>query len=228
MLAFSLRGSSCPRQLHLLAGFLLAVSAGWVAGERGSSDRLPAEKANSPGAGRRVKDFTLKDLSGRAHTSAAWKGHTAVVLLFLGTECPVSNGYAPEMTRLARAYRTRGVLFWGVHPDPDVTPADAARHARDYRLDFQVLLDPRQHLARQAGVRVTPEVVLLSPTGEILYRGRIDDKYTPGGKRRPAARTRDLEDALQAVLARKKVLIPRTRAFGCPLPHRVEDKKGKR
>jgi peroxiredoxin len=198
-----------------------------VAGEGKSRDRRP-ERTDSPGVARRVKDFTLKDSAGRLHTSAAWRGRTAVVLFFLGMECPVSNGYAPEMTRLARAYRTRGVLFWGVHPDPDVTPAAAARHAREYRLDFQVLLDPRQDLARQAGVRVTPEVVVLSPTGEVLYRGQIDDKYAATGKRRLEARTRGLETALHAVLARKKVSVPRTRAFGCPLPRPVGPASGSR
>jgi peroxiredoxin len=184
-----------------------------------------ASGADVPQAPRRVSGFALKDSSGRTHGPAAWKGRTAVVLFFLGSECPVSNSYAPEMTRLARAYGTRGVLFWGVHPDPDLTAADAARHAREYRLTFTVLLDPRQEVARQAGVRIVPEAVILSPAGEVLYRGRIDDKYAPGGKQRHEAATRDFEDALQAVLGKKRVAVPRAEGFGCPLPRPVEEKK---
>ena len=38
----------------------------------------------------------------------------AVVLFFLGTECPVSNGYAPEMQRLSEDYGPRGVVFRGI------------------------------------------------------------------------------------------------------------------
>jgi hypothetical protein len=66
-------------------------------------------------------------------------------------------------------------------------------------------------------VKVTPEVAVLSPTGELLYLGRIDDRYNPQGKRRPEPTVRDLQLALDAVLAGKPVPTPRTKAFGCPL-----------
>jgi thiol-disulfide isomerase/thioredoxin len=149
-----------------------------------------------------------------------WAGRKAVVVFFLNTDCPVSNGYAPEMARLAKAYGGKDVLFWGVHCDPDVSADDAARHARDYRLDFPIRLDPEQRLARLTGARVTPEAALLTPDGKVLYHGRIDDRYTPEGKRRDEARTHDLEAALDAVLAGKPVAQAETKAFGCPLPRR--------
>src|SRR5579883_1574004 len=116
--------------------------------------------ATLPDVAPRVGDFALNDAHGARHTAKEWAGRRAVVLLFLGTECPVSNGFAPEMTRLAKAYGPQGVAVWGVHPDPDVTPEAAARHAKEYALDFPILLDPRQTLARRAGVRVTPEAVV--------------------------------------------------------------------
>src|SRR2546423_458212 len=123
-----------------------------------------------------VKDFSLPDTKGRVHTAAAWKEKKAVVLLLLGTECPVSNGYAPEYVRLVKAYGDRGVLFYGIHPDPEVTGEAAARHAAEFRLSFTILLDPTQAVTRQTGVKVVPEAVVLSPAGRILYRGRIDDR----------------------------------------------------
>jgi peroxiredoxin len=186
--------------------------------ESARTPRPTAAPARATAALPRVKSFSLNDAAGRTHTPAEWKKRKAVVLIFLGTECPVSNGYAPEMSRLARAYGTRGVLLWGVHPDPDVSAAVAARHARTYRLDFPVLLDPEQRLAGQTGVRVVPEAVVLSADGQVLYRGRIDDKYALDGKRRDEPRTRDLRQALEAVLAGRAVPVPRTPAFGCPLP----------
>src|SRR6267378_2930341 len=89
-----------------------------------------------------VNDFALLDAGGKKHTPAEWKDKKAVVLFFLGTECPVSNGYAPEYVRLVKAYADRGVVFYGVHSDPDVSAAEAAKHAGEYRLRFPVLLDP--------------------------------------------------------------------------------------
>jgi peroxiredoxin len=163
-------------------------------------------------------DFSLSDARGERHTPREWTERKAVVVFFLNVDCPVSNGYAPEMARLAKAYEAQGALLWGVHSDPDLTAEDAARHAKEYGLRFPILLDPDQVLARRAGARVTPEAALLSPEGKVLYHGRIDDRYTADGKRRDEPRTRDLEAALDAVLAGKPVAQDETRAYGCPLP----------
>src|SRR4051812_14960427 len=85
-----------------------------------------------------VKDFALLDPQGRKHSTEMWKAKKAVVLVFLGTECPLSNGYASEYRRLVETYGGKGVLFYGVHPDPDVGAKDATRHAGEYRLPFAV------------------------------------------------------------------------------------------
>ena len=175
-------------------------------------------RADGPAAGSQVVDFALSDDRGRAHSAAEWKGHRAVVLLFLGAECPVSNGYAPELGRIAEAYTPRGVAFYGVHADPDVTAEAAKEHAAEYGLSFPILLDPAQVVARRAGVRVTPEAVVLAPDGRILYRGRIDDRYTPQGKRRPGPTTLDLRNALEAALAGRPPAPASADAFGCRIP----------
>jgi peroxiredoxin len=180
----------------------------------------PGLAAEGDAPSRAVQGFCLADVEGRKHGPAEWKGRKAVVLFFLGVECPVSNGYAAEMARLAGEYGPRGVLFWGLHPDPDVAKEAAARHAADYGLKFPILLDPAQDLARRVGVEVVPEAVVLSPEGRVLYRGRIDDRYALNGKRRDEPTTRDLTNALQAVLAGQAPPAAQTRAYGCPLPPR--------
>jgi peroxiredoxin len=179
----------------------------------------PAAPADSPpGDTTRVGEFALNDTRGVRHTPGDWAGHKAIVLFFLATDCPVANGYTPEMARLARRYAPAGVAVWGVHPDPEVSPDVAVRHAKEYALEFPVLLDPCQSLTRQTGVSRTPEAVILSPAGTVLYRGRIDNRYSPGGKRRHEPTTNDLEAALRAVLGGRPVAVARTAAYGCPLP----------
>ena len=76
-----------------------------------------------------------------------------------------------------------------------------------------------QTLADETGVQTTPEVVLLTKN-ELVYRGRIDDRYSLGGKRRDEPRTRDLQNAIDAVLAGKLPAVRETKPFGCPLPKR--------
>jgi peroxiredoxin len=199
--------SDLARQIRSIA--LVALAMLWIA-----SDLLPEALGQSP----RVSRFSLPDVQGKLHQPSEWQGAKAVVLLFLGTECPISNGYAPEMARLAGEFGSRGVLFYGVHCDPDVTAPIAAAHAKDFSLVFPLLLDPRQVLPPQTGAKRTPEAVLLSPAGDILYRGRIDDRYAAPGKLRPEPTVRDLQTAIEAVLAGQKPAVQQTEAVGCPLP----------
>jgi peroxiredoxin len=152
------------------------------------------------------------------HTPAEWRGSKAVVLFFLGTDCPVSNGYSPDMETLFARYSRRGVACYGVHADPSIDAENAAAHAKDYRLTFPILLDPAQELARMAGARVTPDAIVASPDGSVLYRGRIDDRYAPDGKRRDVPSRHELVDAIEAVLAGKTPAVRETKAYGCPLP----------
>lgn len=172
------------------------------------------------GAGSAVKDFTLTDLQGGQHTLASWEEYRGVVLIFLATECPVSNGYAPEYGRLARRCAENGIAFLGVHSDPELSAAQAVQHAREYRLGFPILMDPGQELARATGARTTPEAVVLSPRGQVLYRGRIDDRYSLDGRRRDVPRSKDLEAAIEAVMDGLPPAFRETKAFGCPLPRR--------
>jgi peroxiredoxin len=168
-----------------------------------------------------VKDFAFKDIRGASHSLADWTDRPGIVLIFLGTECPVSNAYAPEMARLARRFAGAGIAFYGIHCDPDVTVESATKHASAYDLPFSILLDPDQRVAKQVGASVTPEVVLLASDGQVLYRGRIDDLYSPDGRRGPNARSHELEKALTAVVANELPAVNATRAFGCPLPSRT-------
>jgi peroxiredoxin len=178
-----------------------------------------AAVAAPPAAGaKQVADFSLVDTRGTKHSINEWRRSKAVVLFFIGTECPVSNGYAPDMQQIATRYAEQGVACFGVHADPSVTSAAAAEHAKQYSLTFPILLDPEQVLAQSTAARVTPEAVVVSPTGKVLYRGRIDDRYATDGKRRDDATVQDLENALRAVLSGAAPAVSDTKAFGCPLP----------
>jgi thiol-disulfide isomerase/thioredoxin len=161
--------------------------------------------------------FALRDTEGVGHTPQDWAQARAVVLFFVTTDCPLSNGYAPEMNRIAQAYAPRGVLTYAVQGDTTIPDEEVRRHAREYGYRFPALLDPRQVLARHTGATVTPEAVVLSPEGAVLYLGRIDNRVEDYGKTRIEATEFDLRDALDAVLAGRPVPHPRTRALGCAI-----------
>ncbi|HEY1336634.1 MAG TPA: thioredoxin family protein [Bryobacteraceae bacterium] len=162
--------------------------------------------------------FQVRDTQGGVHTSAEWAGRKAVVLYFVTVDCPVANGYVPEMNRIREAYASRGVAFYAVQSDPSVAEPEVVKYARDYRYSFPLLLDPRQDLVHLAGATVTPQAAVLSPDGKLLYLGRVDNRVEDFGKQRFQATEADLRDALDQVLAGKPVARPRTKSIGCAIP----------
>jgi peroxiredoxin len=162
--------------------------------------------------------FHLRDTQGAMHTPAEWAGHKAIVLFFVTIDCPVANGYVPEMNRIRDAYASRGVAVYAVQADPSVAEPDVAKYAREYRYAFPLLLDAKQELVHLTGATITPQVAVLSPDGTVLYLGRIDNRVEDFGKQRYQATEPDLRLALDAVLAGKPVVHPRTKSIGCAIP----------
>jgi hypothetical protein len=189
-----------------------------------------ASSATRPGQAV-APSFQLRDVEGSACQPvqlAKARGAKGVVFLFVAVDCPISNGYAPEINRICQAYgkadnknsdgKQPGAFdFYFVHADPDLAPADAKKHAADYGYGCPVLMDPKKELAGLLGAKVTPEAFVVSPEGSVLYRGRIDDRYVAYGKSRVEPTVRDLRAALDALGAGKPVATPETKAIGCPI-----------
>jgi thiol-disulfide isomerase/thioredoxin len=161
--------------------------------------------------------MSLVDSEGKTHTSAEWAGKRAVVLLFVTTDCPLSNGYVPELNRLERAYARQGIVFYAVQGDATVATEEVRRHVKEFGYAFPYLLDPQESLATYTGATTTPEAAVLSPSGELLYLGRIDNRLEDYGKRRVQVTEFDLRDALDAVVNGKAVPHSRTKPFGCAI-----------
>ncbi len=99
--------------------------------------------------------------------------------------------------------------------DVDLDAPRAREHAREFGLPGPVLLDPEHRMTAALGATITPEAFLVDRAGRVVYAGRIDDRFADLGKPRRAPRTRELRDAIEAVLAGREVVVARTRAVGC-------------
>jgi len=140
----------------------------------------------------------------------------ANVLIFTATDCPVSNGYAPEIQRVCAAYASRGVGCLLVYEDPGLGGEAARAHLAEYRYGTtSAVVDADGSLAAKVGATVTPEVAVVDRSGAVRYRGRIDNKYVAIGRARRTVTEHDLVDALDAVLAGTPVAVTDTEAVGC-------------
>ncbi len=157
--------------------------------------------------GREIQPFKCEDSSMRA-----------AVVLFITTDCPIANRYAPEIEKIRAEYEDSGVKMTLVHADPSLSVEDAARHAEEYALKAPIVIDRTHQLAAATGARVTPEAFVIDRSGRIRYRGRIDDQFAGYGERRAQAQSHDLREALTAVLEGREVKCPVTVAIGCLIP----------
>ncbi len=143
-------------------------------------------------------------------------GEKAVVLLFIRSDCPVSNRYAPELERLYEKYSPQGVDFRLIYPEAGLTAEAMEKHRKEYGCTIPAVLDARHEYVARAKVVVTPEAAVFA-RGQLIYSGRIDDWYVDIGKARRRAERHDLEEVLAAVVAGKTVAPRQTKAIGCAI-----------
>ena len=158
---------------------------------------------------------TVFDLAGQSFDPFDTAGVKAIVFLFVSTDCPISNRYAPEIRRVKEKFARAGVRLWLVYDDPDTSADAIKKHLHDYQLPPEALRDPQHGLVRLSQAHVTPEAAVFLPGRQLVYHGRIDNRYADLGKERPEATQHDLEDVLEAVVHGKPVPYPTARDVGC-------------
>ena len=194
------------RQLLLLAA-LFVTTALMVVPAVAWSDEAP--RSIDPGS------FGLVDAaSGRRSTLRELSGAKATLVFFSSNECPVALAYEQELAGIAPVLEGRGVKLVAVSTHDTGGREAIQRHRMAAKLPYPLYQDAGGRLAAALDATRTSEVVLLAADGRVAYQGRIDDRVTPL-VRRPAATTRELADAVDAVLEGRAAPIARTQAAGC-------------
>jgi peroxiredoxin len=150
------------------------------------------------------KMVALKDLLAK---------NKAVAVIFVATKCPVSNAYNGRMAALGTEYAAKGIAVVGINSNKAELAPEVAAHAKEHGFAFPVVKDEGNRVADAYGAQKTPEVFVISPKGDLLYHGRIDEAQDdPKGVKSP-----DLRNALEAILAGRPVPAAETKAFGCTI-----------
>lgn len=175
------------------------------------------------GESRPVADFRLKDTAGKVWSLEACKDKKAVVVLFIGTQCPINNAYMPRLAELHKEYAPKGVQFLAINANEHDTPKAIAEHAATHKLPFPVLRDENHLAADRLGAQRTPEAFVLDARRVLRYQGRIDDQFGIGFQR-PQPTRRDLVEAIEEILAGKPVSQAKTPVAGCIIARKPRPK----
>lgn len=183
-----------------------------------------ADEKKPPTVGATVAEFRLNDIHRRPKALADFKDKKAFVVAFIDTDCPLVNLYIPTLAAMHKEYDGKGVQFIAINSSGHDTFIATAAHAQDHRIPFTVLKDFDQRVADAFGATRTAEVYMLDKDRTIRYHGRIDDQY--GLNFRKEAPTRkDLQIALDELLADKAVSTSSTDVAGCPIERPKLDAK---
>lgn len=172
-------------------------------------------------AGVQVDSFTLRDYLGASHSLDDWRDKRAVVVVFLGTECPLAKLYGPRLNELASEYGPQGVAFVGIDANKQDSLLEIGHYAREFKIDFPLLKDATGSVADQFGATRTPEAFVLNSKGNVLYHGRIDDQFGVGYQRQREVK-RELANALDEIVAGRLVTTSFTEPAGCYIGRKSE------
>ena len=160
----------------------------------------------------KITDFTLIDYNGKKHSLSDYKDSKAIVIMFIATECPVSNDYNSRMESLSKKFSQKEIAFIGINSNKAESVEMIKEHAEEKGLTFTILKDEKNIIADKFEASFTPEVYVLNSDFNILYHGRIDN-----ARKESEVEVKDLENALNEILAGKEVTKKETKAFGCSI-----------
>lgn len=173
----------------------------------------------------------LKDIDGVEHKASDYRGKI-VVVNFFSTECPVQNGWDPQLAAIEREFAKKGVVFLNIDsnrseigdepqkPAGDAKPyADIRQHLAEKKLPYTMLVDHGNVVADLFGARTTPDIFVFSAEGKLTYRGLIAETAKGEPKQH-------LRDTLGKLLAGEKVEPFQTTPQGCGIK-RVPKAKAK-
>jgi len=161
-----------------------------------------------------AQKMSAEDLNGKSIDPFAEHGKQAVVLLFVRTDCPISNRYAPTIQKLSEKFQGQ-VKFWLVYPDKAESPESIRKHEHAFHYELPALRDLRHTLVKQSGAQITPEAAVFDANHRLVYHGRIDNLYADFGRARARATTHELDDAIRAAIDGKMLPADNPPAVGC-------------
>lgn len=168
--------------------------------------------------------FSLTNAEGKTVSLDQFKGKY-VVLEWWNNGCPVvgrhyRSGNIPKLQAEMKAKDVVWVSIVSSAPGKqghvDTTNARSTME-KNKGVPSEILLDPTGAVGKLYEAKTTPQMVLISPKGELLYNGAIDSNRT--GNQAPEEVVNYLTRAHEEAVAGKPISTPRTQPYGCAVKY---------
>lgn len=136
-----------------------------------------------------------------------------LVVAFLSPDCPICKNYSVKLLKLKNKYLNQAG-FIGIIPG-SFDAKDVKEFQKNYLPSWKLLRDRSLRLTHYLEGTVTPEVLVINvKSGELIYKGAIDDWMVSLGKTRNHISNFYLDTALNNFLNNKPA-ISFTKPLGC-------------
>jgi cytochrome c biogenesis protein CcmG/thiol:disulfide interchange protein DsbE len=112
-------------------------------------------------------DFKLKDTKGDFVTLSSYQDKKAVILLFWATWCPYCRKELKNLNSMYQELKKEGFEVLAVNTGESFYKAD--NFAKDYKLNYPVLLDEDTSVTSSYGVAGIPFYVIIDKKGKISF-----------------------------------------------------------
>ena len=176
--------------------------------------------------GQQAPDFNLPGVDGRNYCLADFAEVKILVVVFTCNHCPTAQAYEDRIIKLTSDYKNKGVAVVAISPnDPEAVRLDELGYSdmsdtfeemkirtKDKGYNFPYLYDGKTQAVTMAyGAVATPHLFIFDGQRKLRYTGRFDDSE----KQPKQIKSNDAINAIEAILAGKKVPVEKTMAFGC-------------
>jgi len=161
-----------------------------------------------------VDDGSLRDILGRKRSLQEFDDSAAIVLVFIGIDCPLANRCLPDVLELEAMYRRHNVQFLAVYPHEHETIDLVAAHALEHNIPFPVFKDIGQVLTDELAIERVPTFCVLDGKRTLRYHGRLSDQFAIG-MQRASAKRHDLRLAVDELLHDDVISVSETLVDGC-------------
>jgi peroxiredoxin len=187
---------------------------------------MAATESNMLALGTVAPAFNLPDVAtGQLRQLSDLAEGRAVLVIFLCAHCPYVVHVAPELSRLGADYAGKPLAIVAITANdtaayPQDAPEPTARFAKEAGLNFPILFDEDQSVARAYSAACTPDFFLFDADHRLFYRGQLDSSRPGRGPERPGQGTlngADLRAALDAVLGGRPAPEAQRPSIGCSI-----------
>ena len=168
-------------------------------------------------------EFLLPDVTtGKDVSLADFVRSRAVLVMFISRHCPYVQHVKRELARLGKDYTGRPLGIVAIASNdvalyPDDAPERLREMAAELGLNYPILFDETQQVAKSYAAACTPDFFLFDADRRLVYRGQLDGSRPNNGV--PLTGT-DLRRAIDAVLAGLPVTAEQKPSLGCNIKWR--------